>query len=338
MKLIRITGFVLLGIFGYIPFSFAQAHANQSTMPKEYQEIIIRQRGEMNPNIDIHIKNGEVWINGKKYDQYSDSSLTVIERKLPLRNGNSYIFEESPQPHVRIYPPRRNPSNESKPLLGVMTSPAQNNQGAQIEEVMSGTAADSAGLKAGDIIIQVDDHTIHSPAELSDVVQSYKPGDVVTITFLRNQQKHTTKARLGTQENDAADLLGINPMPDFPGPDRMPRFPMPGPNNPNFFRYFHPFLYPNASPKLGMSIQDTENGGGVKVLKVEPNQPAAKAGVKVGDIITEYGGQQIHDINDMVQALQENSHASSVTMKLKRDGQIKELTIQLPHRLRKMDL
>lgn len=333
--------FLLSTMLGYMPQAFAQ-HTSDASTPKAYQEIIIRQRGQMNPNLDIHIKGGEVWINGKKYDQYSDSSLTVIERKIPLRDGNSYIFEQSPNPHIRIYPFGDQDSNQSsRPLLGVMTSQAEDQGGAKIEEVVRGTAADSAGLQAGDIITRVDAHLIHSPQELADVIGHYQPGDEITITYLRNHQTQTTKVRLGKQESNPVDLFGINPSPDFPMPNMRSyrNFSMPYPDFHGFnFPDIHPFLSENPSPKLGLTIEDTEGNNGVKVLKVQPDMPAAKAGVKAGDLITAMGGQQIRNVNDMVQALHNYQNSRSVTLKIKRDNQTHTLTLTLPHTLRKMDL
>ncbi|SFV31011.1 PDZ domain-containing protein [Thermoflavifilum thermophilum] len=326
--------FFLLCSLVFTPQVFAQDHTSNST-PGEYQEIIIRQRGQMNPNLDIHIKGGEIWINGKKYDQYSDSALTVIERKIPLRDGNSYIFEQSPNPHIRIYPFQDRDSNgSSRALLGVMTAEAGDQQGAKIEEVMRGTAADSAGLLAGDIITKVDDHIIHSPQELADVIRNYQPGDEVTITYLRNHQTQTTKARLGKQENNPVDLFGANPLPYFQMPNGWPYR--------NFRPFgvpdFHSYFFRNPSPKLGMTIQDTEGNNGVKVLKVTPDMPAAKAGVKPGDIVTQLGDQPINNVDDMLQALRDYQQSSSVTLKIKRNNETRTLTLTLPQSLKKADL
>jgi serine protease Do len=338
----RWISFFLLSSLGLIPQAFAQNHTDEST-PKAYQEIIIRQRGKMNPDLDIHIKNGEVWINGKKYDQYADSSLTVIERKIPLRDGNRYIFESSPNPHIRIYPfPDRDSNHAAPALLGVMTTQAGDHDGAKIEEVVRGTAADSAGLLAGDIITRVDAHVIHSPQELADVIHSYQPGDEVTITYKRNDQTYTTKARLGSQGNNAVDLFGANPFPDFPMPNARtyPHFHGPNLPVPNMPPYgnFQPFFFNNASPKLGLTIEDTEGNTGVKVLKVTPDMPAAKAGVKPGDIITEFGGQQINNVDDILQALRSTQQSSSIAMKIKRNNETRVLTLKLPHSRRKIDL
>ena len=69
-------------------------------------------------------------------------------------------------------------------------------QGAQIEDVTSGSIADSAGLKNGDVITKIDDTTITGGDSLVATVRSYRPGDEVTVTYLRDGDTGTTKLKL----------------------------------------------------------------------------------------------------------------------------------------------
>ncbi len=69
-------------------------------------------------------------------------------------------------------------------------------QGAQIEDVTSGSIADSAGLKNGDIITKIDDTTITGGDSLVATVRSYRPGDEVTVTYLRDGDTGTAKLKL----------------------------------------------------------------------------------------------------------------------------------------------
>ena len=47
----------------------------------------------------------------------------------------------------------------------------------------SGSAADQAGLQAGDVITKVDDTAITSPDDLAAAVNGHQPGDKVTVTY-----------------------------------------------------------------------------------------------------------------------------------------------------------
>jgi putative serine protease PepD len=73
---------------------------------------------------------------------------------------------------------------------------AQVTDGARIQQVDNGSAAQNAGLKAGDVITKVDDHLITSSDSLVATVRSYRPGDKVTVTYTRGGQSHTVDITL----------------------------------------------------------------------------------------------------------------------------------------------
>ena len=75
-------------------------------------------------------------------------------------------------------------------FLGVTLAPAQASgpfgssvSGALVEGVISGGAADAAGLSAGDVITDIDGHTISSADELSALLLAKHPGDQVSVTY-----------------------------------------------------------------------------------------------------------------------------------------------------------
>lgn len=69
-------------------------------------------------------------------------------------------------------------------------------QGAYVEDVVSGSPADKAGIQVGDIIIKVDNTKLTDTNELSTVIQNKKIGDSLQITFWRDQTTKTVTAIL----------------------------------------------------------------------------------------------------------------------------------------------
>jgi putative serine protease PepD len=69
-------------------------------------------------------------------------------------------------------------------------------QGAQVQDVTTGSTADSAGLEKGDVITKIDDTAITSADSLVATVRSYRPGDEVTVTYTRDGQTGTAKLKL----------------------------------------------------------------------------------------------------------------------------------------------
>lgn len=78
---------------------------------------------------------------------------------------------------------------------------AQNNlpvdHGALITGVTAGGPAAKAGLRAGDIIVQVDNKQITDVATLADALLSKNPGDTVQVGVYRGSQQLTVKVKLG---------------------------------------------------------------------------------------------------------------------------------------------
>jgi len=68
--------------------------------------------------------------------------------------------------------------------------------GAFIVEVVSGSPADTAGLKEEDVIIKFGDEETNTSKALVTAIRSYEPGDKVQITFIRDDKELTTQVTL----------------------------------------------------------------------------------------------------------------------------------------------
>jgi S1-C subfamily serine protease len=98
-------------------------------------------------------------------------------------------------------------TNSGRAALGVRVADvdpivaAQNglavDHGVLIASVTSGGPAARAGLKAGDVIVQVDGKAINDVSSLGNVLLSKKPGDTVSVQFYRSTQQQTVQVTLG---------------------------------------------------------------------------------------------------------------------------------------------
>ena len=80
---------------------------------------------------------------------------------------------------------------------GVPVSVAPVDSGALVDGVLCGTAADAAGITAGDVIITADGRTVSSPDALTAIVNACRPGSVVEITWVSPADAtRTTRVRL----------------------------------------------------------------------------------------------------------------------------------------------
>ncbi|GAA1308638.1 trypsin-like peptidase domain-containing protein [Streptomyces sanglieri] len=69
--------------------------------------------------------------------------------------------------------------------------------GVALVSVTKGGAAEKAGLRVGDIIIKIDDLPVTTITSLSEALASDKPGQKVTVTYLRNGAEKSAKVTLG---------------------------------------------------------------------------------------------------------------------------------------------
>jgi len=83
--------------------------------------------------------------------------------------------------------------------LGVTVGDSTSGAGAAIESVKSGTPADSAGLKAGDVVTKIDGVTVDNADDLTAKISAHQPGDKVTLTVTRNGATKTIDVTLGTR-------------------------------------------------------------------------------------------------------------------------------------------
>jgi putative serine protease PepD len=92
--------------------------------------------------------------------------------------------------------------------LGVTVSDAATDSGlltgAGIGEVGSGTAADEAGLQAGDVVTKVDDQPVSGSESLVATIRGYRPGDTVTLTVVRDGETRTVRVTLDSDEGSAS--------------------------------------------------------------------------------------------------------------------------------------
>ncbi|MBC7867558.1 MAG: PDZ domain-containing protein, partial [Gloeobacteraceae cyanobacterium ES-bin-316] len=91
-------------------------------------------------------------------------------------------------------------------------------------------------------------------------------------------------------------------------------------------------------PKLGLKIQDLEEGDGVKVLEVEEGSAAATAGIKKDDVITEIGTVKVANTDDAREQLQANSSKSTYTIAAKRNNTAMKFDIKIPKKLKTANL
>ena len=88
---------------------------------------------------------------------------------------------------------------------------------------------------------------------------------------------------------------------------------------------------------LGVSLEETKGDArGAVVKSVEPDSPAAKAGVKDGDVIVRFDGEAVRSASSLARLVSETPSGRSVSIEVTRAGQPQKLTATLAEAPRKM--
>ena len=202
--------------------------------------------------------------------------------------------------------------------LGVMvsdldpsTSPGAG-AGVKVDEVTSDSAAEKAGLKAGDVVVEFDGERVRSARQFTRLVQETPDGRTVKIAILRDGKRQVLDATPETRSFHST--MNFNEDRARRELDRALRG----------LREFHvepplafewrgepgnvPGLTTPSRGRLGVTVESLSpqladyfgvKDGGALVSAVARDSAAEKAGIKAGDVITSVNGGRVRDADSL---------------------------------------
>jgi len=308
----------LLLALGFSATTYGQVAKIRTPKADDGESIIIRKKSTNTDKLTIVVDGDKITINGKPVDDYKSDGVTVLKQK--GWGSSNYAYSLAPaiaqSGSWDMY--QNNFGKEiktNKAILGVMTEKTA--EGAKITDVTDESAADKAGLKEGDIITKVGEDKIEDADDLYKAVGKYKPEDKVSITYLRDGKSATVTATL--LKNKEIKFYGFN------GADNFNLSVAPSLNGYAFYR---------GKPRMGVQVQDTEDGKGVKVLDVDDETPADKAGLKEDDIITSIDGKNITSVDDLKAAIKDGKEGDTFKVTYSRGSDSKTVDVHYPKQLK----
>lgn len=167
-------------------------------------------------------------------------------------------------------------------------------KGALITQVYPNTPAEKAGLKAGDLIIEVNGHEIANEAAYRFRLAIAKQNEAVVLSVVRGTEK-----------------LSFDVIPEIP-PDQPD-------NKPQVLHGRHPLsglivvsLTPAVATELGLRF---ESEGGVVILQVEPGTPASLSGLLPGDVILKINDLSTPSADQLARKLSRARQGWNITFK-----------------------
>lgn len=179
-------------------------------------------------------------------------------------------------------------------------------RGVGVTQVIEDSPAAKAGLRKDDVILRFDGDNVTSVRKLNRIVSEIAPDQSAKITISRNGTEQEVTATIGKRKNPimAGDLFKQEPKVwKFEGP-MANAFPD---NNGDMT-----FMFGN-SRRIGVSTVEltrqlaayfgVADGKGVLITSVADDGPAAKAGLKAGDVITAVDGEAVDSPGDVARII-----------------------------------
>jgi serine protease Do len=120
--------------------------------------------------------------------------------------------------------------NPNRGYMGVIPIDAKDDDGtlvgAELDEVVSGGAADKAGLQAKDVIVEVNGKKVVSQATLREFLDTFKGGDVISLKAKRKGETKSFKVTLAGAPKDRGDFQNEMGAKEFPLSGRRTGFPL----------------------------------------------------------------------------------------------------------------
>jgi len=153
--------------------------------------------------------------------------------------------------------------------------------GIHVSSLTENGAAFDAGIKAGDVILEINDKSVNSVPELQEQISKYRPGDEVTVTLWRNNKTKNINVEL--RDNDGGTSLKSASKAELT----------------EVLGAQFSDVDDRTKEKLGIS-------GGAQIFELERGK-LSMSGIKKGFIVTKVDGENVENTNDLKGILKKKS-------------------------------
>lgn len=219
-------------------------------------------------------------------------------------------------------------------------------RGVAVEKVLDNSPAKQAGLQDGDVIVRFNGEEVTSYRKLTRLISETAPDHQAKLTVFRGGSEREVTVTMGKRPTPKFEMGNFTMavpggsferVPMTPGfrIDKMPDgghgdvFVWEGGKDGNFFF--------GSTKQIGVGVSSltkqlgdyfgVSDSKGLLVNSVNENSPAAKAGLKAGDVIVEVEGKPVGNIADLIRGLNEKKEGEvTLTVVRNRNRQTVKVT------------
>ncbi|MGI9301251.1 MAG: DegQ family serine endoprotease [Gammaproteobacteria bacterium] len=177
-------------------------------------------------------------------------------------------------------------------------------KGALVAEVSADSPAARAGIKPGDIIIEFNGRQVAESGDLPALVGATPAGKSVDLTVLRNGKERTLQVEIAELEQSPAKVAQA----------------------------------PGRTGKLGVMVAELDEAQrdqlgtdhGVAIREVQPNSPAAKAGLRANDVLLSFNREKVDDAKELSELVARAPSDEPIAVLVLRDNIQQFLALTIP--------
>ena len=163
-------------------------------------------------------------------------------------------------------------------------------EGMFVQNVIEGSPAEKAGLKAGDIILEINGKKMRKSSDMTLTVGNAQPGEKMTMKVYRDGKNINVTVTIGTRDNKSF----AKNTPDVKGH--------------SYDKYG--FELAELTPEIKSKFNIAENSG-VVITSVSDRTPASENDLQPGDVIVKINNRSIKSLADVDKQLKDKNYDSN---------------------------
>ncbi|HYA63036.1 MAG TPA: PDZ domain-containing protein [Candidatus Sulfotelmatobacter sp.] len=202
-------------------------------------------------------------------------------------------------------------------------------RGVLLSKIVPDSPAAKAGLKENDVVTEINGQRVEGTEQFRRMIREIPAGRTAQFTVWRDGRAQSVSVTIGKSAPQ------YNTSVVSPG-----TFAFHIPEMPELNDLMESGPWFAGRPRLGIDAEDLQgefgtffgapDGEGVLVRDVFSDSPAAKAGLKVGDVITSVDGEKIRSVGDLREKLVEKKDQKTVKLGLLRNKAPLSLSVEIP--------
>jgi len=260
-------------------------------VPVRTQSELVRERDKHQQGEAFSLKilrDGREMTVNARFKSCSPEELEASrQRKEEMTIHLEELEEKMAEMRLQIFDHLPKMEMSERPILGVYEGERNNGEGMVIKSIIRGKGAEAAGLQEGDVVIRVDGKSIADSENLRGVLAGHKPGESVSVVFIRDGKNIPTQIVLSADRTYFSHKVERDPCKVFIG------------------------VY-----TTGNAVE----GRGARVTGVIDDTPAKESGIQPGDVILALNGQPVNDHQDLLRERNKNLPGDAFRLTVLREG------------------